>query len=223
MAAESVRIVSLPGDRASSDRVVTTPYTTAAAAHTTATRAPWSARKSDNETSLESGSSGAHAVGAPCTHSEKAAAAAVGGRRRKLRECSERAGSNALARLLSGHPEAPGALRRPGVARLGSGRLLRRPGPGLLRRRLAPPLGVDHLQARERVAHRAELVAVARLEHGQQRPRALDGQADLLEVALGLIARRGAHSGLAAAQVEQADHGLEKDVVDGDLLHLRLE
>src|SRR3954452_11916003 len=220
MAAESVRIVSLPRDRASSDRVVTTPYTTAAAAHTTATRAPWSARKADKETSLESGSSRTHDVGAPCTHSEKAAAAAVGGRRRKLRECSERGGSNALARLLSGHPEAPGALRRPGLARLGSGRLLRRLGRGLLRWRLGRPLGVDHLQARERVAHRAELVAVARLEHGQQRPRALDGQADLLEVALGRLALRSAEPGLEAPEVEQADHGLEQDVVDRDPLHL---
>ena len=83
MAADSVRIVSLPGDSASSDRVVSTPYATAAAAQTTATRTPWSARKSDKETSLESGSSRTHAVGAPCTHAEKAAAAAVGCRRRK--------------------------------------------------------------------------------------------------------------------------------------------
>src|SRR3954451_22847816 len=115
MAAESVRIVSLPGDRASSDRVVTTPYTTAAAAHTTATRAPWSARKSDKETSLESGSSRTHAVGAPYTHARKDAAAAGGGRRQKLRECSARPASNASPRLLPGHPEAPGALRRPRV------------------------------------------------------------------------------------------------------------
>ena len=36
MAAESRCIVSLPGDSASSDRVVTTPYTTASSAQTTA-------------------------------------------------------------------------------------------------------------------------------------------------------------------------------------------
>src|SRR4051794_39862282 len=143
-AADSVRIVSLPGDRASSDRVVSTPYTTAAAAHRTATRAPWSARKSDKETSLESGSSRTHAVGAPYSHLGKATAAAVRGRRRKPRECSERGGANVSPRLLPGHPEAPGALRRPGVAGLRSRRLLGR------RRRLALARGlsVDHLQAR---------------------------------------------------------------------------
>src|SRR5262245_1711442 len=189
MAAESVRIVSLPGERASRDRVVSSPYTTAAAAHRTATRAPWSARKSDKETSLESGSSRTHAVGAPYTHAGKVAAAAVGGRRRKLRECSERGGANVSPRLLSGHPEAAGALRRPGLAGLRGGRLLRGGRRRLLGRlALAGSLGVDHLQARERVAHRAELVAVARLEHRQQRPRALDRQADLLEVARGLLA-----------------------------------
>src|SRR4051812_49443048 len=77
MAPDSVRIVSLPGDRASNDRVVSTPYTTAAAAHTTATRAPWSARNSDKETSLESRSSRTHAGGAPYIHAGKQAAAAV--------------------------------------------------------------------------------------------------------------------------------------------------
>ena len=38
-------MVSLPGDSASSDRVVTTPYATASNAQTTASNAPWSDRK----------------------------------------------------------------------------------------------------------------------------------------------------------------------------------
>src|SRR3954470_24169365 len=107
MAADSVRIVSLPGDRASSDRVVTTPYTTAAAAHTTATRAPWSARKSDKETSLESGSSRTRAVGAPSTYAEKAAAPAVGGRRGS---CGSVASDPARTRTAT---YWPGTHRRP--------------------------------------------------------------------------------------------------------------
>src|SRR5262245_28068559 len=107
MAADSVRIVSLPGERASSDRAVSSPYTTAAAAHTTATRAPWSARKSDKETSLESGSSRTHAIGAPYTHAFKRAAAAVRGRRQKPRECIERPGEEVSPRL-------PGPLYWPG-------------------------------------------------------------------------------------------------------------
>src|SRR3954451_25425470 len=78
MAADSVRMVSLPGDRASRERVVSTPYTIAAAAHTTATRAPWSARKSDKETPQESGSSRTRATGAPSTQSAKSGSGSRG-------------------------------------------------------------------------------------------------------------------------------------------------
>src|SRR4051812_19536211 len=47
-------MVSLPGDNASNDRVVTTPYATASNAQTTASKAPWSDRKLDKRTSLDS-------------------------------------------------------------------------------------------------------------------------------------------------------------------------
>src|SRR6185436_18504736 len=47
-------MVSLPGDNASNDCVVTTPYATASNAHTTAISAPWSDRKLDTGTSLDS-------------------------------------------------------------------------------------------------------------------------------------------------------------------------
>src|SRR3954453_4414811 len=106
MAADSVRIVSLPGDRASSDRVVSTPYTTAAAAHTTATRAPWSGRNSDKETSLESRSSRTHAGGGPYIHAGKQAAAAVRGRRQ--RRVSVGRGSGGTVRA----PSSPGTHHR---------------------------------------------------------------------------------------------------------------
>jgi hypothetical protein len=45
-------MVSLPGDSASSERVVKTPYATASNAQTTARRAPWSDRKLDKGTPL---------------------------------------------------------------------------------------------------------------------------------------------------------------------------
>ena len=45
-------MVSLPGDSASSERVVTTPYTTASNAQTTASNAPWSDRKLGHEEPL---------------------------------------------------------------------------------------------------------------------------------------------------------------------------
>ena len=53
MAADRPRIVSLPGDSASSARLVTRPYPTATSAQTSATTTPWSVRNSDKETSLE--------------------------------------------------------------------------------------------------------------------------------------------------------------------------
>src|SRR3954453_603298 len=51
-------MVSLPGDSASSERVVNTPYATASNAHITATSAPWSDRKLDKGTPLESDKKG---------------------------------------------------------------------------------------------------------------------------------------------------------------------
>src|ERR1700754_2819836 len=47
-------MVSLPGDSASSERVVKTPYATASNAQTTATSAPWSDRKLDKRSPLDS-------------------------------------------------------------------------------------------------------------------------------------------------------------------------
>jgi hypothetical protein len=47
MAADRRRIVWFPGERASSVRVVSTPYATANNAQTTATRTPWFDRKLD--------------------------------------------------------------------------------------------------------------------------------------------------------------------------------
>src|SRR3954471_5476421 len=47
-------MVSLPGDSASSERVVNTPYATASNAQITATSAPWSDRKLDKGTPLDS-------------------------------------------------------------------------------------------------------------------------------------------------------------------------
>src|SRR3954452_19415217 len=71
MAADRPRMVSLSGDSASSDCVVTTPYVTASSAQTTATSAPWSDRKLDkknlsglrqSETEARAGRRGARGV-----------------------------------------------------------------------------------------------------------------------------------------------------------------
>src|SRR5215211_6266400 len=110
--------------------------------------------------------------------------------------------------LLARHPETPGALRgtRPGVlgGTLGRGRLA-----GGRRRLPSGALGVEHLEAGERVADRAELFPVARLDERHQRPRALDGLVDLVEVGLrGRLGGWGWISGesrLAGAEVEQRD------------------
>src|SRR6478609_8188982 len=98
MAAERRRIVSFPGDNASSERVVTTPYATANRAQTTATRAPWFDRKLDKRK--------------PRWTQTKRNGSPIGPPR-SGRE------SNARVRLLPRDPEAPGPLRRAGLARLG--------------------------------------------------------------------------------------------------------
>ena len=46
-------MTSLPGDSASSARLVTRPYPTAASAQTSATTTPWSDRKSDKGNGLQ--------------------------------------------------------------------------------------------------------------------------------------------------------------------------
>ena len=50
IAADRPRMTSLPGESASSERLVTRPYATAASAQISATTTPWSARKSDKGT-----------------------------------------------------------------------------------------------------------------------------------------------------------------------------
>src|SRR4051794_6868422 len=118
-------MVSLPGDSAISDRLVTAPYTTAAAAHTSATTTPWSVKKLDKGNLSGSGQS----------ERRRPDLAAAGGRavyREARRE-----------RLLPRNPEPPGALSRAGVW----GFLLRL---RLLGRRLAArALRVEHLQPRQ--------------------------------------------------------------------------
>ena len=84
-------------------------------------------------------------------------------------------------------------------------------------------LRVDHLQARERVAHRAELLGVPGLEQRHQRAGALDRLVDLLPVGRRRLPRRRAQRRLARGQIEQRDRGLDQHVVDGDPLHLGLE
>src|SRR4029079_6329630 len=94
-------------------------------------------------------------------------------------------------RLLSRHPEAPAALRGARSARLGRVRLRTAPrtaalslaARGLL---AAGQLGVGHLEARQRVADRVDLLAPALLQHGQQGGPAVDRRLALPEVALAL-------------------------------------
>src|SRR4051812_19536213 len=103
-------------------------------------------------------------------------------------------GAESTARLLTGDPEAPGTL---GGAR-SFGLLRGRLGGG---RRSSGKLHVGHLQARDGVLDRRQLLAVARLEHRQQRASALDGLAGLLEIAVrGLLPRLGGQAGLARAE-----------------------
>src|SRR3954449_10309085 len=101
-------MVSLPGDSASSERVVSTPYATASNAQITATSAPWSDRKLDKGTPLDSDKSRNGSPG---------------------RAAVERGESTARSGLLPRHPQAPGRLGR---SRAAFGRLfllrLRAPG-----------------------------------------------------------------------------------------------
>src|SRR6185503_15161293 len=88
----------------------------------------------------------------------------------------ERAMLSRKAALLPWNPESARALGRPGAFLLG---LLRR-----VRSRLLASgfLHIGHLQARQRVAHRRELLAVLGLEQRQQRSCGVDRQLDLARI-----------------------------------------
>src|SRR3954447_16424182 len=203
MEADRPRMVSLPGDSASSDCVVTTPYVTANSAQTTATSAPWSDRKLDKRylSGLRQKRNGSPS-GPPWS---------AGSLPRPLS-------------LLTRYPEAPGALRRAGAAALGIGRGLLLRGRRGRRGSATRQLHVGHLQARERVLDRRELLAVAGLQQRQQGARALDRLARLPQVALRrLLAGRRGQPRLAGAQVDQGDQRLQQHVVDAELVHLGLD
>src|SRR4051812_32962651 len=148
---------------------------------------------------------------------------------RTAEEFTVASGENA-ERLLPGHPEAPGLLRGPRLARF-----LRWPLLALLRRRLLAgarrgrrrsllELRVGDLELREGVAHRAELLGVALLDERQDRAGALDGLPHLLEVRLRpLLAGRRREARLAGGEVDQGDERLQQHVVDRDPLHLGLD
>ena len=117
----------------------------------------------------------------------------------------------------------PGTQRRPLRPARGRSRAGCRGGAcGARRRRAAragaapPELRVGQLQLGERVADLRGVGPEQRLDQRQQRPRAVDRQPHLLEVALVLGARRQA--GLAAAEVQQRDDRLDEDVLDAQRL-----
>ena len=127
-------------------------------------------------------------------------------------------------------PEAPtGRRRRPGRSgppppagpggscsgRCGArrARLLGLSGPG--------ELGVGELELRERVADRANLLGVLLLDQGQQGAHPLDRKARLVQVAHVLGA--GSEAQALAAEVHEADDGLEQHVADRDAPQLLLE
>src|SRR5215213_6174783 len=204
IAAERPRMTSLPGDRARSARLVTRPYPTAASAQMSATTTPWSARKSDKGTLSESVQTNTKAAA-------RTRAAAEAARSLSSAQAATRHRAHAKPRpgLLARDPEPSGALGGPGtfgrlLGFLGRGRL----GRPALRRRAAGLLRVDHLEPRERVADRPELLGVARLEQRHERASALDRLADLLPVGRRALARRRAQAGLAGGQVQQRDRCL---------------
>src|SRR4051812_23109745 len=138
MAPDRRRIVSFPGDNASSDWVVSTPYATANRAQTTATSAPWLDRKLDKRNL------------AGLRQSETAADLAAAERPGSLPRCRE---------LLAGNPESARALGRAGLAGLRRLRLAAR-GRRLGGGRCSGPAGYldeRHLQLRERLLDLAEL------------------------------------------------------------------
>src|SRR5829696_6332464 len=220
-------MTSLPGERARSARLVTRPYPTAASAHISATTTPWSDRKSDKEDLSETfRPTRKRRPKTGRRQSGRAVYRALRPRRPGITPNSTRrepvmsAQREAAPRSLPRNPEAAGALRRAGPFRLL--RLLA--GRGRFRRRLtAGPLGVDHLESRQRVPDRTELLGVALLQQREQRAGAVDRLAHLLPVGRGSLVGRRAEARLAGGEVEQRHRRLDQHVVDGDALHLGLE
>ena len=170
---------SLPGESASRDRVVSRPYATAQAAQTRATTTPWFVRKLLNRNPPRSdlraarGCSRAHLPPGPLS----ASAYPVQTRAQSIVPAGEcprrRAGTR---RSAAGHPQPAARLRRPGRVRaprawgcFAGARRPRRLAASPARRparaaRLAPAAArlhlarVGHLQLRERVAQRPQLL-----------------------------------------------------------------
>ena len=144
-------MVSLPGDSASSARLVTRPYTTAASAQTSATTTPWSVRNSDKETSLEAtwkatkdgdrGQAAAERAGSLSGASTRSDAGCV---------ASTGRGSRAGRSAARGPARPAWAARRPPrrAPRARSPPPARAPACAAAARGAAGVLRVDHLQAR---------------------------------------------------------------------------
>ena len=177
-AADRLCIVSLPGDSASSDRVVSSAVDHGEpGARPGRSTTPWSDQEigQGNPSGIKEASRRAQR-----TRERTKAAAAAG-------PPLERGG----VYRRGGGVYCPGTQRRPERLRraraLGLvGRARRRPRRSGAPRRPAAPrprrrdsCDVGHLQLRQRVAHRAELLAVARLEQRQQRARGVDRLLDL--------------------------------------------
>src|SRR5213592_402442 len=194
-------ISMLPGLSASSAREVVAPYSTATPAHRSAMTTPWSVK---NE--LKGLPSAVQCPGRKAGRTWRPGSRAAAGYREARRK----------GPLLPRNPEPTARL---GGA--GAGRLL-----GLARRRrralagLARDPRVGELQLRHRVAHLHALGAERGLDQRQQRAHALDRLTQLLGVALVLAARR--QPGLAPAEADQRQDGLDEDVLDADLLELGL-
>ena len=180
-------MVSLPGDSASSERVVSTPYATASNAQTTATITPWSDRKLDKGTPLDSdkaettartGRRGARGVYratyCPGTH-------------KRPDDC---AGPALRTRLLVGLVAAPAGCA-------------------------AGELHERHLQPRQRVLDAAPSAAVIAAPAAGSGPARLDRLLGLREVALAAPAPGGAaRPALRAPRLISVNDRLQQHVVD---------
>ena len=76
------------------------------------------------------------------------------------------------------------------------------------------------VRANCRVADLLDVGSEPRLDERQERARAFDREAHLLEV--GLLAVRGRQPGATSAEVQQRDDGLDEDVVDANARELGL-
>src|ERR1700677_3232645 len=197
-------IFSLPGESARRDRVVTRPYSTAHAAQTRATTIPWFVRKLLNRNPPRSDWRAARGSVARTFDGRIA--------QHERYPVQTRAQSIVLAgwvlasvrvdgcALPSRHPQASARLGRSGTRRallLRLRWLLSRGGlgpaglaGGALSRRARRRARLDltrigHLQPRERVTQRPELLWDRALQDVQQRPDGVDRVACLLQVALG--------------------------------------